>query len=93
MIFGTDLPAGADHGKNICINDQHYYVFREYRSWGLTPQAAVAARFTFYAYETVRAVKIAAERVGLSRSDIDDIFFGNAQRLMSEARKYVDTNR
>jgi len=48
-------------------------------------------RMTFVRYEMLRAIKRAAKYAGLSTSQVEDIFYGNGNRLVAEAR--ADLNR
>ena len=44
-------------------------------------------RMTFTRYEQLRAMKRASEAVGLSRSDVEAMFSGNAEQLIALARE------
>jgi len=41
--------------------------------------------FTTFFYEQLRGIKLAAQRAGLSRSDVENLFFNNADRLFRAA--------
>lgn len=51
--------------------------------------AEEAEGITFFMYEELLAVKRAAARLGLSREDIEKIFFGNADKLIRGARESI----
>ena len=42
-----------------------------------------ADKITFFIYEEIAACKKAAENLGLSRKDIDNIFYGNSARIFN----------
>jgi hypothetical protein len=44
-----------------------------------------AERLTFFMYEELLAFRRAAERAGLGRQDLEDVFYNNAARLLSRA--------
>jgi hypothetical protein len=44
-----------------------------------------AEGLTFFMYEELLAFRRAAERVGLTRSDLEDVFYNNAARILSAA--------
>jgi len=44
-----------------------------------------AERLTLFLYEELTAIRRAAEAVGLSRTEIEDVFYGNAARLLEAA--------
>jgi predicted TIM-barrel fold metal-dependent hydrolase len=48
-------------------------------------EGAAAEELTFFLYEELDAFRRAAERVGLSRADIEDVFHNNAARLLKTA--------
>jgi len=45
-----------------------------------------AESITFFMYEEVYAMKKACEACGLTRADVEDIFYGNAKRLIDDVR-------
>jgi hypothetical protein len=44
-----------------------------------------AETLTFFLYEELDAFRRAAERVGLDRRDLEDVFYNNADRLLKRA--------
>ncbi len=81
VMFGTDLPVAQVRGKMICINSQRQFVTREPYFWSLhNPETKI--KCTYFAYEIVRALKKASERVGLSEREIELIFYGNGKKLL-----------
>ncbi len=85
LIFGTDLPAVAFRAKRICEGD--HYINIVARSRTDDPHIRVAdpceaGRLTFFVYEQVEAFRQAALAAGLSAADVEDVFRGNALRLL-----------
>jgi len=86
LIFGTDLPAVDFRARRICEGDNYVNIVRQ--ASFTDPHLRVAPpeerdKITFYVYEQIAALRRAAERVGLSREDVEDIFRGNAERLLN----------
>jgi uncharacterized protein len=84
MLYGSDLPIAVFKGKNIDINNKHYFVTSTPRTWSLSSDKMNLECFTFFIYEIIRAVKIAVESLGLGKKDIDNIFRLNTQRLIKD---------
>jgi len=82
LLFGSDAPVAFLRGKSVEINNQYAYLMGEDYEIGTSIyDARHAVRFTSFFYEQLRGIKLAAERAGLSRSDIENLFFHNASRL------------
>ncbi len=81
-LFATDAPIAMLLGKSVEINNQYAYLMGEDYAVGATIyDAGHAVRFTSFYYEQLRGVKLAAQRAGLSRNEIENIFFNNADQL------------
>ncbi len=86
ILFGTDLPISCFGGKSVEINNGYAYVMEEDIDIGAAIyDARGVVQFTSFYYEELRAIRKAAERVGLSAEEREGIFFGNAGRLLREA--------
>ncbi len=84
ILFGSDAPIAFLHGKSVEINNQYAYLMGEDYEIGTSIyDAGHAVSFTFFFYEQLRGIKLAAERVGLSRLEVEALFFDNACRLFS----------
>ena len=81
LLFATDLPIALYRGKNICINGEHYMVTRTSYSWSVSSNN-LDIKATYFAYEIIRAFKIAAEKLSLSKDDIKRVFYDNAMELV-----------
>ena len=75
ILYGADSgDVGFGRGKIVFYG----------KSWGdLTPRTNnLGGQLTFYLYEQLRAMRKAALRIGLTRKQIEDIFFTTADRLV-----------
>ncbi|MCF7855225.1 MAG: amidohydrolase family protein, partial [Candidatus Pacebacteria bacterium] len=90
ILFGSDAPIAFLYGKSVEINNQYAYLMAEDYEIGTSIYDAKAAvNFTTFYYEQLRGIKLAAERAGLSRNDVEGVFFNNADRLF---RQVADRN-
>jgi hypothetical protein len=88
FCYGSDdIPVGITRGKYIAWGygweqlDDHKFPVKITHCDG---------RMTFVRYEMLRAMKRAAKYANLSRAQIDDIFYGNGNRLVTQARTDID---
>jgi len=82
ILFGSDAPVAGLRGKSVEINNQYAYLMGEDYEVGTSIyDAHQAVAFTTFFYEQLRGIKLAAERAGLTRSEIEGLFFNNASRL------------
>ena len=87
ILFGSDAPIAWLRGKSVEINNQYAYLMGEDYAIGTTiHDIGHAVEFTFFYYEILRGIRLAAERAGLSRAQIEGIFADNAYRLLGEVR-------
>lgn len=84
ILYGSDLAIAALKGKNIDINNKHYFVTNTPKSWSLSSSEMSLDGFTFFIYEIIRAIKIAAESLNLGKKDIENVFYLNAKRLIED---------
>lgn len=87
LLFGTDLPITAHRGKHLCVNRQCIFLTRERHPWSISSEVPGALQLTFFVYETLGALKRAAGKCGLSRAQVDDVFYGNARRIIDRAEE------
>lgn len=91
ILWGSDAPVAFLRGKSVEINNQYAYLMGEDYQIGTSLfDANGTVEFTFFLYEQLRGVKSAAAGVGLSRLEIENIFFGNACRLFSSIAKNLN---
>ena len=86
ILFGSDAPIAFLRGKSVEINNQYAYLMGEDYEIGTSIfDAEHVVDFTFFFYEQLRGIKLAAERAGLSRNEVEGVFFNNADRLFTQA--------
>lgn len=84
ILFGSDAPVAWLRGKSVEINNQYAYLMGEDYEIGTSIyDSRHAVAFTTFYYEQLRGIKLAAGRAGLSRAEIEGIFFNNAHRLFT----------
>ena len=82
ILFGSDAPYALMRGKSIEVNDQYAYLMGENYVMGATVDGSDSPlAFTTFYYEQLRGIRLACERAGLAKSEIDAIFFDNADSL------------
>ena len=88
VLFGLDLPVAQEKGKMLGINAQRHFFTKRPHKWSAhVDPDSYEVHCTLFAYEIVRAIKKASEKVGLTRDDIEDIFWNNAERLVASVSK------
>jgi len=95
ILFGSDAPVACLRGKSVEINNQYAYLMGEdYAIGTVIYDSAHAVEFTSFYYEQLRAIRLAAERAGVSRQEVEGIMFGNAARLFTgiASRNYGEAN-
>ena len=91
LIYGSDAPLAFTRGKDICINDRHYYVSDHPVPWGISPMRGHRIDLTFYVYEQLRALIRAADAVygKAAHAALQRIFYDNAVDAMGERGRTV----
>jgi hypothetical protein len=72
-------------GKNVEFNNQRLYVTEQPFSWSMCNRA-LGLKFTRFYYEELRALKRAARCLHLTDRQVEDIFYGNAERLIAHTK-------
>jgi len=94
VLFGSDLPILRMRMRRI-EQDGHYVNIVPPGLYGdvsgdknmaEAESVAEGEKLTFFMYEECRAMKRAAEAVGLSRSDVEKIFYSNARKLIDDIK-------
>ncbi len=90
LLYGSDFPVAQTRGKVIAVNGQrHFFTARPYK-WSVhNPGPVYPIRCTLFVYEIVREALKAAHEIGLRKEEIDDIFYGNAKRLVGEVLRRI----
>jgi len=81
ILYATDTPIALAPGKSVEINDQYTYVTPTPWDLSISDDHGKLV-FTGFAYEEVRAIKKAVERLGLSRSFVEGLFYSNGMALL-----------
>lgn len=95
-LFGSDLPILRMRMRRIEENNTYINLIppglygdpkQDSHLREVTPEEG--EQLTFFMYEEILAFKRAAEKTGLSRGDIEDVFHNNARRLIDGARRDI----
>ncbi|HEY3343263.1 MAG TPA: amidohydrolase family protein, partial [Anaerolineae bacterium] len=92
ILFGSDMPILRMRMRRIC-EDGRYINLVPPGMYGDVSgdknmrevNSAEAETLTFFMYEELAALKRAAEATGLTSADIDDVFYGNAVKVLRAA--------
>jgi glutamate-1-semialdehyde 2,1-aminomutase len=76
VMWGTDYPVSNVNGKCISLADKFYWIYEKRE-----PQIAKSVKMWSILEETIMAIRQMAIILDLTESDIEDIFYNNAQRL------------
>jgi len=89
VLFGSDLPILRMRMRRICKNGRYVNLVPKglYGDVSADPnmgevEGDEAEALTFFMYEELRAFKKAAELIGLSTTDLEDVFYNNARVLL-----------
>ncbi len=81
ILFGTDnCVAGLMRGKYAGFGKGWYGIFDSNTTAFQAPHVPFPP--TFVAYENLRALRMAVRRKGWGKSEIEDLFWNNAQRIL-----------
>jgi len=86
ILFGTDAPYGMLKARTICPDGSRIWIAKGEYEW-LKPDVKRShsqeiKKLTFMAYESILALEEAALRTELDKSDLKDIFYRNARRVI-----------
>ena len=92
VLFGSDMPIVRMRMRRICENGVYVNLVPRGLYGELSGDKNMreidgpeAERLTFFMYEELLAFRGAAERVGLSAADLQDVFYDNAARILARA--------
>ena len=87
ILYGSDLPLVAMRLRRVCEGDNYVNIVRKtrYADAHTRRDQQNEDTFTFLVYESIAAFLRAAQSRGLSRADLGDVFFANAQRLLQHS--------
>jgi hypothetical protein len=93
LVFGSDMPISRMRMRRICENGVYVNLVPRglYGDVSDDPHlrevsAEEGARLSFFLYEQLYAFRRAAEVVGLSRMELEDVFCNTAVRIIAAAR-------
>ena len=93
ILFGSDLPITRMRMRRICEGGRYINLVPRgmYGDVSADPhmrelEGQDAERLSFFMYEEIAAFGSAAEAVGLSVPDIEDVFYNNPHQLIESAR-------
>jgi predicted TIM-barrel fold metal-dependent hydrolase len=90
ILFGSDLPILRMRTNRICKNGNYINLVPKGLYGDVSGdkhmgevEGSEAEKITFFMYEEIDAMRLAAIAEGLKRSDIEDIFYNNAIRIIN----------
>ncbi|MFN0165374.1 MAG: amidohydrolase family protein [Bryobacteraceae bacterium] len=81
LLWGSDYPVSHLRGRCVAIGDQFVWLYEDTLDWD-TVAGHTRIRPLLIGLESLRAMKLAAMRLRLSDSQIEDIFHNNAVRML-----------
>ncbi len=89
ILFGSDLPITRMRMRRVCENGKYVNIVPPglYGDTSNDPNMQEAtpeegSKLSFFLYEEIVAFKRAAEKLNLSKRDIEDVFYNNAKRIL-----------
>jgi len=89
LLWGSDFPISQIRGRCVTAGDGFVWIDDSFGDWG----KAAFANPVLVGIESLRALKDAADEFGLNKTDIDDIFYNNALRLLYPVSKTENVTR
>lgn len=87
IMFGTDMPITKMRMKRVTKNGFYYNIVPKglYGDVSSDPHMIESddMDMTNFVYEEIKAFKRAAEKFGLTKADIEDVFYNNAARILN----------
>ncbi len=90
IMFGSDMPITRMRMRRICENGHYINVVPKGLYGDISADKNMrevvgkeAEHLSFFIYEEIDAFRRAAERTKLSRVDIEDVFYNNAQEIIN----------
>lgn len=94
ILFGSDLPIVRMRMRRVCERGNYVNIVPRGLYGDVSGDAhmrevdgAEADTLTFFLYEELDAFRQASQTVGLTRAEIADVFWNNAQRLLESVRR------
>lgn len=80
LLYGSDFFISHMRGRAVAIGDSFIWLYEDSLDWSRYEYARVAP--TLIGLESLRCLKLAARHLRLSDSQVEDIFCGNARRML-----------
>lgn len=88
FVYGSDFPILRMHARRVVENGTYVNEIPKGSLGEFAPDPHMrevefpeAEKITYFIYEEIASCKRAMEKLGMTRSDIDDVFYHNAARL------------
>jgi hypothetical protein len=99
VLFGSDMPILRMRMRRICEQGMYVNLVPPglYGDVSDDPHMRAVSpeegeRLSFFMYEELLAFREAAEAVGLGKAAVEDVFYGNAARLIAAVRRSIETD-
>ena len=81
LLWGSDFPVSHERGRCVAIGDEFLWLGEDSLDWS---SVAAYARIqpVLLGLESLRALKLAAQRLRLTDSQVEDVFYHNARRML-----------
>lgn len=93
ILFGSDLPISRMRMRRVCENGNYVNIVPQGLYGDVSGDKHMrevsgieADRLTFFLFEELNAFRLAAAKAGLTRSDIENVFYNNAAGMLAVAR-------
>ena len=80
LIWGSDYPISHFRGRCVAIGDEFLWLYEDTLDWKTI--SGVEIRPYLIGLESLRALKQAAQRLRLSDSQIEDLFYNNSRQML-----------
>lgn len=86
LVYATDLPIALMRGRRVYVMDHWVDMVLEGYPASAYRIASEGIRASYMVYEIILAIRRAAERSGLTESELHGIFYDNGMRLLEHVR-------
>jgi glutamate-1-semialdehyde 2,1-aminomutase len=80
LMWGSDYPVSHLRGRCVAIGDTFLWLYEDTLNWDTVSHCKIQPLFV--GHESLRALKLTAMRMKLSDSQIEDVFYNNARRML-----------
>jgi len=81
LLWGSDYPISHLRGRCVSIGDEFLWLYEDTLDWE-TVNPVGRIRPLLVGHESLRALKLAAMRLRLTDTQLEDIFFNNARAML-----------